>query len=149
MMAPLTTRPLSKEFSLSRLLRAGVFAFVVSVLLVGFTIVVISYVWNNWVRHAFGMGEYSIQLILIIPTIFVVTLIFAKILWDNSRVEYGQRVREPGAATWNEPTTHAKSEDRKRYDPNPSAEEKKFKTGPTGPKDYGRPSGGWDEPKLP
>ncbi len=148
-MAPLTTRPLSREFSLSRLLRAALFSFVVSVLLVGFTIVLISYVWNNWVRHPFGMGEYSVQLVLIVPTILLVTLIFTKILWDNSRVGYGQRVRQPGTGTWSEPTTHAKSNDRKRYDPNPSVGEKEIETGPTGPKDYGGPSGGWDNPKLP
>lgn len=148
-MAPLTTRPLSKEFSLSRLMRAALFAFVISVLLVGFTIVLISYVWNNWVRHAFDMGEYTVQLVLIVPTILIVAGIFTKILWDNSRLAYEQRVRQPGTATWNEPTTHAKSQDRRRYDPNPSAEDKKIETGPTGPKDFGRPSGGWDNPKLP
>lgn len=146
----LPIRPVTKEFAFSRLARAAVFAFVVSVLLVGFTIVLIAYVWNNWVRDLFGMGTYQVQLFLIVPTILVVAGIVTKILWDNSQMDYEQRVRQPGEATWVERTTHAKEKDRRRYDPDPPVEEDKpVRSGPTGPSGYGAPSGGWDNPKLP
>jgi hypothetical protein len=148
-MAPLTSKPLTKDFAFSRLLRAFLFAFVVSALLVSLVIVLVSFIWDEFVAGALNRPPYDTRLVIIGPLMLFVTLIVTKVFWDMAKVKEPQRVSEPGQAPWSEPTTHAAAEARARYDPNPGVSEKTIRTGPTGPSGYGAPSGGWDKPKLP
>jgi hypothetical protein len=148
-MAPLTSKPLTKDFAMSRLLRAFVFGFFVSLFVVGFTINLIAYLWNNWVRDFFSAGPYNVQLILVVPMIFIVALIFTKIFWDVANLREAQRVRMPGTDGHMEPTTHAMQKAKDKFDPNPSAGERTIPAGPRGTKGLGAPSGGWDKARIP
>lgn len=69
---------------LTRLMRLFAFSFVASVLLVSLLIVVISFVWDQFVAPALDRPPYAPRVEFIVPSILLVTAIVAKLQWDAS-----------------------------------------------------------------
>lgn len=71
-----------KSYKVSRQLRVLVFSLVASIVLVSLLIVVVRFVWDNFVAPMLDQAPYNSNPIFVVPAMFLIAAFLGKILWD-------------------------------------------------------------------
>ena len=71
-----------RDYRTSRILRVSAFSLFASIVLVTLLIVVVRYLWDNFLAKALNRAPYESNPILVIPAIVIIAGILGKLLWD-------------------------------------------------------------------